>query len=93
MARKTHDIVATVGEYTQGGVTKKRFLTCGSAFTTDDGRISLKLDAVPLAREWSGWLSLYPAGDRARTGGDPRPQSAPSPDAARPDMAEDDIPF
>lgn len=63
----THDVTATIGEYTdnQTGEKKKRYLTVGKGFTDDQGRISLKLEAVPVGPEWSGWLSLYPA-DRGR---------------------------
>ena len=58
--RKTHDIVATVGEYTdRNGQPKKRYSKIGAAFTDDQGRISLKLDTVPVSPDWSGWLSLY----------------------------------
>jgi hypothetical protein len=61
-AKRTHDLVATVGEYTnrQTGETKKRYQNCGSAFTNDDGNISIKLEALPLSKDWSGFLSLYP---------------------------------
>lgn len=56
----THDIIATVGEYTnKAGEKKKRYHKCGAAFTDDDGRISLKLDGIPVSPDWSGWLSLY----------------------------------
>lgn len=62
-ARRTHDVVATVGEYSdrETGEKKKRFSTCGSAFSDDQGRISIKLDTIPVGPDWSGWLSLYPA--------------------------------
>lgn len=60
MTRKTHDIAANVGEYTdRNGNTKKRWLKCGAAFTDDQGRISLKLDGIPVSPDWSGWLSLF----------------------------------
>jgi len=60
-ARRTHDVVAAVGTYKdRDGKEKKRYLNCGSAFTDDEGRISIKLDAVPVSPDWSGWLSLYP---------------------------------
>lgn len=59
-SRKTHDVVATVGTYKDGqGAEKKRFMNCGSAFTDEGGRISIKLDTVPVSPDWSGWLSLY----------------------------------
>lgn len=68
-SKKTHDVVATVGTYKdrQSGEEKKRYQNVGSAFTDEDGRISLKLDAVPVGPEWSGWLSLYlPKDDRGQ---------------------------
>lgn len=101
----THDIVATTGKYTDRttGEEKKRYLTVGKAFTDDQGRISMKLEAVPVGPEWSGWLSLYPAKEREQQ----RPASASQQPAERqrheaakaataPAPAfdeEDDIPF
>lgn len=65
MATRTHDVVATIGEYKNNqGEVKKRYTNVGSGFTDDQGRISLKLDTVPVSPEWSGWLSLYPIKDR-----------------------------
>lgn len=65
MAQATHKIVATVGKYKdrQTGEEKKRYLQCGVAFTDDQGRISLKIDAMPVTPDWSGFLSLYPLDD------------------------------
>jgi len=62
MAKPTNKIVATVGTYKdrQTGEEKKRYMTVGTAFADDQGRISLKIDAIPVSPEWSGWLSLYP---------------------------------
>jgi hypothetical protein len=97
MARPTHDIVATLGEYKAAdGSKKKRYHTCGKAFTNDQGQISLKLDALPCSPEWSGWLSLYPVQEHAA----PRPDPRPAPRAMPPPPVEtaeedpdDDIPF
>lgn len=65
MAQVTHKIVATVGKYKdrQTGEEKKRYLLCGVAFTDEQGRISLKIDAMPVSPEWSGFLLLYPLND------------------------------
>lgn len=95
MSAPTHDVVATIGEYTdRDGNKKKRYLTCGKCFTDDQGRQSLKIDAIP-GPGWSGWLSLYPVEKQApRQAPDPRPQratnSTPPPED---DGADDDIPF
>lgn len=76
-SKRTHDVSATIGEYTNGaGETKKRYTNCGSAFTDDQGRISIKLDTVPVGPEWSGWLSLYPVKDRDDRGGQQQPAPA-----------------
>lgn len=110
MAQVTHKIVATVGKYKdrQTGEEKKRYMLCGVAFTDEQGRISLKIDAMPVSPEWSGFLSLYPLDDE-RQEAPPRQQSRPAPrQTSRPKppgtieypapqiedgMADDDIPF
>ena len=64
----SHDIVATVGSYLDSsGQDKKRYQKVGAAFTDTEGRLSLKLDAIPCSPDWSGWLSLYPKTDRVDT--------------------------
>ena len=93
MSAPTHDVVATIGEYTdRDGNKKKRYLTVGKCFTDDQGRQSIKMDAVP-GPGWSGWLSLYQVEKQApRQAPDPRPRAAtaPPPEA---DDSDDDIPF
>lgn len=89
-SRPTHEVVATVGEYTaKDGTKKKRYQRVGTIFKGDDGRASMKLDAIPLSREWSGWLSFYPIEK------DP-PSSPPTNRPASPPadyQEDDDIPF
>ena len=109
MAKYTHDIVATTGEYTnKAGEKKKNYTNVGKAFTDDQGRISMKLTSIPVGPEWSGWLSLYPAKDKEQ-GGNREPQGARSPeygqrethqngappprDNGAVDNMDDDIPF
>ena len=96
MSKYTHDIVATVGEFTnRSGETKKKYQKCGAAFTGDDGRVSLKLDAVPCSPDWSGWLSLYPKKEYDAPQAQQRPAQEPVRQQAAPTSAEgqDDIPF
>lgn len=74
---RTHDVTATIGEYKNAqGETKKRYINVGSAFTDEQGRVSIKMDAVPVSPEWSSWLSLYPVEDRGGKGG--QQQAAPA---------------
>lgn len=57
---KKYDAVATIGEYTnKQGEKKKRYLTVGAVMEGDDGRMALKLDALPTNPDWSGWISFY----------------------------------
>lgn len=71
--KKTHDLAASVGEYTNHhGEKKKRWVNCGAVFADDDGRISVKLESVPVGPEWSGWFSAFPA-DRERNRNAPAP--------------------
>lgn len=57
MATKKYDVVAITGEYTNAaGEVKKRYLNCGVVFEKD-GKLSLKLEAVPVVTE--GWFQLF----------------------------------
>ena len=59
-SRKKYDAVATIGEYTdRNGAVKKRYTNVGTVFENEDGRLSLKLDAVPVGQEWTGWVSFF----------------------------------
>lgn len=90
-AKRTHEVVATIGKYTDAsGEEKKRYINIGSAFTDDQGRVSLKLDAVPVNPEWTGWLSLYPVKSDRPAQQQSKPKPAPA--AANGD-ADEDIPF
>lgn len=60
--RKTHDIVATIGKFKDRatGDEKKRYLNVGTLFTDEQDRLTIKIEAMPIGLEWSGWLSCYP---------------------------------
>ena len=92
---KKFDAVATVGEYKdRNGETKKRYVNIGSVFESDDGRLSLKLDSVPVGPEWSGWVSFYEPKGRDVQPSAPQQSAPPQRDqyAATAD-SQDDIPF
>lgn len=101
--RKAFDAVATVGKYKDNqGNEKKRYVTIGAVFEDEQGRMSLKLDAVPCSPDWSGWVSFYETkqqGDTERRkmhGGEQR-QDAHNQSKANgyqpQDGDDDDIPF
>jgi len=65
MAKKVFDAVATVGKYTdKQGNEKKRFVNVGAAFEDDQGRLSIKLETIPVGPHWSGWISFFPPKER-----------------------------
>jgi hypothetical protein len=97
MAKKAYDAVATVGEYTdREGNKKKQYRNVGTVFRNDDGSMSMKLDCLPISKDWSGFISFYEPKDRTV---DSTPASrkmhgsAPNP-GYHPDNADDEeIPF
>ena len=93
-SKYTHDVTATVGSYTnREGDEKKRYVNVGKAFTDDYGRISIKLETIPVGPEWSGWLSLYPAKTREEREESYRGNASSPKTTATPDEDDDDIPF
>ena len=77
-------VVATIGKYTDAnGQEKNRYHTVGKAFIRDDKSVSIKVDAMPVGPEFSGWLNLYDLDED-------RPQSQP----AQPvNNSAEDLPF
>ena len=58
--KKKYDAVATIGKYkANDGTEKKRYLTIGAVFENDNGKLTLKLDGMPVSPEWNGWVSFY----------------------------------
>lgn len=97
--KKKYDAVATIGKYTdKQGNEKKRYLNVGIVFEGDDGRLSMKMDALPTAQEWSGWISFYEPKEndqyeqRKMHGSEPR-RTAAGGVAVDKDDELDDIPF
>ena len=52
------ELMASVGKYTSNGEEKTRWQRVGAVFEKD-GRLSIKLDAIPVGNEWNGWLSCF----------------------------------
>lgn len=61
MANFYGDVVFDSGKYTdrQTGEEKKRWMKMGAAFQNDDGSLTLKIDAFPASRDWSGWVKIF----------------------------------
>jgi hypothetical protein len=93
MTRK-FDVVATLGEYTNSaGEAKKRYQKVGVVMESDEGRLSMKLDMLPVTKEWSGWLSFYDADTNSKAGGQrERTATTVEPNTGEADIDED-VPF
>lgn len=61
MASKYYgDLVFSTGEYEKDGETKKRWAKAGAVFRDDEtGSMSVKLEAVPVSPDWSGWMRIF----------------------------------
>lgn len=74
--QKTHDLAVSTGEYQDNhGATKKRWMNVGALLRDpQDGRVSIKLEGLPVGNEWNGWISAFPADQQHRqqqqSGGD-----------------------
>lgn len=85
MIRK-NEAYATVSRWTaDDGKKCARTVQVGTIFESSHGRLVMKLEAVPTARDWSGWLALKPCA--AAMPPAPAPEDAPATDE------ETDIPF
>ncbi len=88
-AKPTHELLATIGEYTdRNGEKKKRRLKLGTVFLDDEGRQSIRFEAMPFGVEWSGWANMFPIEKKEQGPPAGRYESARAMDEAR-----DDIPF
>ena len=59
------EAVAVVGSYTdRTGAEKKRYQKVGTLFVYDDGNQVLKIDALPISKEWTGFVSFFDIKER-----------------------------
>ena len=80
--KKKYDAVATVGKYKNNqGEEKKRYLNVGTVFENEKGQLSMKLEALPIGTEWTGWVSFYEPKDNGQSR-QSQPQSEPRRTAA-----------
>jgi hypothetical protein len=65
MAQAIGKIVASNGEYEVDGVKKKRWQKIGTLFQDNQtAEFSMKIDAIPVGPEWSGWAKVFPLDER-----------------------------
>lgn len=103
MAKKRMNIV--YGEkYGDVNDPKTAWKRCGTLFTDEDtGRMSIKLDMIPLGKNFDGWLSVFELRESDNAGGGQSQAAAAGPTDAPPirdldtppneQINLDDIPF
>ena len=90
MTKYVGDLVYPSEKYLHNGEEKTRWLNCGGVFESDDGKISVKITAMPTLMESGNWFRVF----------EPKPKdfqtkaaktSQPAPQQGGFD--DDDIPF
>ncbi len=82
---KKYECIATVGAWTDPATGKKnkRTVAVGSIYESSGGKLVLRIDAIPVSPDWSGWMQLKPCfpelppGRRASPGMPPAPTEDP----------------
>ena len=44
---------------TAAGKEKPNYNKCGILIVKDDGRVSVKINTLPVSKDWDGWLSAF----------------------------------
>lgn len=65
-AKPIRKLVVKTGEYIDNvtGKNKARWLQVGVMFRHDDGNFSIKMEALPIAKDFDGWISVFPIDDQ-----------------------------
>lgn len=96
MSRIAYEMHATVSEWTDQATGKRcrRTVQIGTVFEHESGRLSARLELVPVLPGWSGFVAFRPVLPPGRRMPPGMPDAPPIPDEqpAGPDP-DDDIPF
>lgn len=59
--KRVFEILASVGTWKDdAGKKHKRQVAVGAIYESPGGKLVARIDAVPVAPDWSGWLQLKP---------------------------------
>ncbi|MEO5915331.1 MAG: hypothetical protein ABIS50_13945 [Luteolibacter sp.] len=77
---RTHTLHATTREWVDGDGTKHKVrIEVGAIFRSKAGNLVVKLDAVPITKEWSGWLAADQCAPAPLPPGRRQPRGMPPP--------------
>ena len=80
-----YDLVVKTGEYPDpqnNGQMKARWLNVGKAIKSDNGSVSLKIEALP-AHSWDGWINCFEPKSNGGGGGQPQFANQATPQQAQ----------
>lgn len=82
--KRSHTLHATIRTWKDDdGTVRKHQAEVGAIFESDAGALVVKIDAIPLSRDWSGYMRAIPCapslppGRRQPKGFPPPPQKQP----------------
>lgn len=87
--KKRYELFATVSEWTDPATGKKckRTAQIGTVFQSPSGRLSMKLELLPLIPNWSGFVAFRDVAEPAS------PKAATPPEDEAPDDQDEAGPF
>lgn len=94
MTRK-FEILATVATWTDAttGKKNKRTVAVGSIYESTHGKLVMRIDAVPVSPDWSGWMQLKPCFPELSPDRKVSPGMPAEPEEVPMSEEENDIPF
>jgi hypothetical protein len=93
--KRKFEVIATVGNYTDQATGKKvkRTLPVGAIYESTNGKLVLRLDAIPVATEFSGWMQLRPCSPELPPGRRLPPGMPAAPEDQPGEDPDSDVPF
>lgn len=92
---RTHTLHATTREWVdEAGKKHKVRIEAGAIFRSKAGNLVVKMDAIPITKDWSGWLAAEPCAPAMPPGRKVSPGMPPAPPPATDgDNPDADVPF
>ena len=93
--KRRYEVIATVGKWTDPDTKKpvKRSVAVGAIYESTGGKLVLRIDAIPVAPDWSGWMQLRPCTPDLPPGRRLPPGMPPAPEPDESTEEETDKPF
>lgn len=92
--RPKFDAMASTDKYKDGdGNEKTRYVKVGTIFEREDGSMCMKMEALPVSKEWNGWLNFYESKRFGNGSNAPAAKPAPAAKAEPPVGDSEDLPF